>query len=98
MRRSAPIRGSSVSPSAPQFHDRLSLVPSRPSSPLASLCLRSYDTRSRSVKPSCAVTKFTDAYGRRPPHAYRSLDPDSRYPRSRTSGSAPRQKSRTASR
>ncbi len=36
------------------------------SSPLASLCFCSYETRSRSVKPSCAVTKLTDATGRRP--------------------------------
>ena len=37
--RSALISGSSVSPSTPQFHERLSSVPSRLSSPLASLCL-----------------------------------------------------------
>ena len=33
--------GSSVGPSAPQFHERLSSVPSRLASPLASLCLAS---------------------------------------------------------
>src|SRR5439155_10673087 len=37
--RRAQIAGSSVSPSAPQFHDRLSSVPSRLPSRLASLCL-----------------------------------------------------------
>src|SRR3954471_11208107 len=36
--RSALIAGSSVSPSAPQFQDRLSSVPSRLPSLLASLC------------------------------------------------------------
>src|SRR5690242_11846827 len=34
---------SSVGPSAPQFHERLSLVPSFPCSPFASLCLSLYD-------------------------------------------------------
>src|SRR4029450_2764255 len=38
-RRSALISGSSVSPSTPQFHERLSGVPSWLSSRLASLCL-----------------------------------------------------------
>ena len=38
-RRRALTAGSSVGPSAPQFHERLSSVPSRLSSPLASLCL-----------------------------------------------------------
>ncbi len=37
--RRAFTAGSSAGPSAPQFHDRLSSLPSRPSSPLASLCL-----------------------------------------------------------
>ena len=37
--RSAPIAGSSVSPSTPQFHERLLSLPSRLSSRLASLCL-----------------------------------------------------------
>ena len=41
LRRSAMISGSSVGPSTPQFHERLSSVPSRLSSPLASLCLSS---------------------------------------------------------
>ena len=36
--RSASTFGSSVSPSAPQFHEWLSLEPSRLSSPLAWLC------------------------------------------------------------
>ena len=54
--RSSRTSGSSVSPSTPQFHDRLWLSPSLLSSPLASLCLSLYDTRSRSVNPSCEVT------------------------------------------
>ena len=37
------IAGSVVGPSAPLFQERLSSVPSRLSSPLASLCLWSYD-------------------------------------------------------
>src|SRR5580692_3633732 len=37
--RSASTSGSGVGPSAPQFQERLSLVPSRFASPLASLCL-----------------------------------------------------------
>ena len=37
--RSSTISGSSVAPSAPQFHERLSSVPSRLSSRFASLCL-----------------------------------------------------------
>ena len=61
--RSSRISGSSVGPSAPQFHDRLSSVPSRLSSRFASLCLSLYETRSASVKPSCAVTKLMDADG-----------------------------------
>ena len=56
---------SSVGPSAPQFHERLSSVPSLFDSPFASLCLCSYDTRSRNVKPSWKVTKLIEALGRR---------------------------------
>src|SRR3954449_949235 len=74
--RSALTSGSSVSPSTPQFQDRLSSVPSRLPSRFSSLCLWSYETRSRSVKPSCAVTKLIDAYGYRPSSPYRSLEPD----------------------
>ena len=37
--RRASTSGSGVGPSAPQFQERLSLVPSRFASPLASLCL-----------------------------------------------------------
>jgi hypothetical protein len=55
--RSSLILTSSVGPSAPWFQDRLWSWPSRLSSPLASLCLSLYLTRSCSVKPSCAVTK-----------------------------------------
>jgi hypothetical protein len=36
--RSASTAGSELGPSTPQFHDRLWLLPSRLSSPLASLC------------------------------------------------------------
>ena len=50
--RSRSISGSSVGPSTPQFQLRLSSAPSRLCSPLASLCLRLYDTRSFSEKPS----------------------------------------------
>src|SRR5712691_6865053 len=56
--RSALILGSSVGPSTPQFHERLSLAPSLLFSLFASLCLSLYETRSRSVNPSCAVTKL----------------------------------------
>ena len=66
---------SSVGPSTPEFHERLSSVPSRPSSPFASLCFSLYETRSASVKPSCAVTKLIDADGRRPVASYRSDEP-----------------------
>ena len=59
--RSAWISPSSVGPSTPWFHDRLWLSPSRLSSPLASLCLSLYETRSCRVNPSCAVTKLIDA-------------------------------------
>ena len=62
--RSALIAGSSVGPSTPQFQDRLWLSPSLLPSPLASLCFSLYETRSCSVKPSCAVTKLTLAIGR----------------------------------
>ena len=39
--RRASIAGSVLGPSAPEFQDRLSSVPSRFDSPLASLCLAS---------------------------------------------------------
>src|SRR5262249_53403536 len=64
--RSELTSGSSVGPSTPQFQLRLSSVPSRLSSRFASLCFSLYETRSASVKPSCAVTKLIDANGRRP--------------------------------
>jgi hypothetical protein len=73
--RSLRISGSSVGPSAPQFHDRLLSVPSRFSSPLASLCFSLYDTRSFSVKPSCAVMKFTLAHEPRWLWPKRSAEP-----------------------
>src|SRR5215469_3342327 len=96
--RSAMIAGSLAGPSAPQFQDRLSLLPSWLPSPLASLCLVLYDTRSVSVKPSWQVTKLIEATGRRPLVSYRSLEPDSREANSGRVDGWPRQKSRTASR
>ncbi|MPM61608.1 hypothetical protein SDC9_108468 [bioreactor metagenome] len=96
--RNALISGSSVSPSTPQFHERLSSEPSRFDSPLALLCLTSYVTRSRMVNPSCAVTKFTEASGRRPECWKSSPDPDSRVASSWTPCTALRQKSRVCPR
>ena len=90
---------SSVSPSSPQFQDRLLSEPSRLCSPLASLCLRLYDTRSRSVNPSCEVTKLIELYGERPSSAYRSEEPASRVASVRIPSLVDaRQKSRTVSR
>jgi hypothetical protein len=62
-RRSASMARSSVGPSAPQFQLKLSLAPSRLFSPLASLCLVLYETRSLSVKPSWQVTKLMLRFG-----------------------------------
>ena len=59
------MAGSSVGPSTPQFQLTLSLLPSRLFSPLASLCLPLYETRSLSVKPSWQVTKLTLCSGSR---------------------------------
>src|SRR5581483_9795697 len=95
--RNALISGSSVSPSAPWFQERLSSVPSLLSSPFASLCLSLYETRSRNVKPSCAVTKLIDANGLRPSDWYRSDEPVKRCAKSGPFAS-PRQKSRIVSR
>ena len=53
------MRTESVDPSAPQFRLALSEVPSRLSSPLASLCRSSKLTRSVRVNPSWQVTKLT---------------------------------------
>src|SRR5215510_2737742 len=89
---------SSVGPSTPQFQERLCHSPSRSWSPLASLCLPLYETRSCSVKPSCAVTKLMLANGRRPLCAYSSELPVSREANSASVPSAPRQKSRIESR
>ena len=50
------------------------------------------------MKPSCAVTKFTDAYGDRPSSAYRSEEPATRVATVRMPLEAPRQKSRISSR
>ena len=58
--------GLSVGPSAPEFQERLWLSPSALPSPLASLCLSLYETRSFRVKLSWVVTKFTLAEGWRP--------------------------------
>src|SRR4051794_25792459 len=76
--RSALMVSSLVGPSAPQFHERLWLSPSLLSSLFASLCFSLYETRSRSVNPSWAVTKLMLAYGRRPVSAYRSELPVNR--------------------
>src|SRR5659263_488444 len=76
--RRAVITASSVGPSTPQFHDRLWPSPSALPSSLASLCLSLYETRSVSVKPSCAVTKLIEAIGLRPVCSYRSEEPESR--------------------
>src|ERR1700722_16878485 len=57
------IAGSSLGPSTPWFQLLLLSVPSRLFSPLASLCLRSYETRSWSVKPSWTTTKLTPVDG-----------------------------------
>src|SRR5438045_8092593 len=81
----------SVGPSTPQFHERLSPTPSLFPSPFASLCLSLYETRSRSVKPSCAVMKLIDAYGRLPVSSYRSELPVKRDARSSIDESVPRQ-------
>ncbi|CAM5590653.1 hypothetical protein SHIRM173S_01317 [Streptomyces hirsutus] len=57
-----------------------------------------YETRSRRVKPSCAVTKLTLARGRRLLCAYRSEEPVRREANSPSVCGSVRQKSRTASR
>ena len=49
----------------PKLNDRLLSVPSRFDSPLPRLCFALYEVRSASVKPSCAVMKFTLASGPR---------------------------------
>src|SRR6185369_16933551 len=85
-------------PSVPQFQERLWLSPSRFSSPLASLCLSLYETRSVSVNPSCAVTKLIEWNGLRPSSWYRSADPVIREANSARVAGSPRQKSRTVSR
>src|SRR5439155_26476015 len=95
--RSSFTAGSSVGPSTPQFHERLSSVPSRLPSPFASLCFWLYDTRSSSVNPSWAVTKLIDANGRRPSRSYRSAEPPNLDATSRAAA-LPRQKSRITSR
>src|SRR5262249_25041188 len=95
--RSASTASSSVGPSAPRFQERLSSVPSRFSSPFASLCFSLSETRSRSVKPSCAVTKLIEAKGSRPSSPYRSAEPVKR-PANSPTLPWPRQKSRTESR
>src|ERR1700685_4253417 len=59
--RNVCIALSSVGPSAPQIHERLSELPSRLSSPFASLCFSLYETTSLSVKPSWATMKLTQA-------------------------------------
>src|SRR5207244_125088 len=90
--------GSSVGPSAPQFHEWLSFVPSLLSSLLASLSFWSYDTRSCRVNPSWQVTKLMLAYGRRPVCSYRSPDPVIRLASLSAGTSCPAQYLRMASR
>src|SRR5262249_31457810 len=91
------ISTSLLGPSTPQFQERLSELPSRFSSPFASLCFSLYVTRSFSVYPSCAVMKLTHADGFRPRRSNRSGDATKRV--ERAAGFAwPLQKSRTVSR
>src|ERR1700689_1687124 len=99
--RSAVMAASVVGPSAPEFHDRLSLAPSRLDSPLASLCWLWEDTRSAIGKPSCTVIGFTEAVGLRrslPSPPYRSDDPAKRVANSPRPIFWLRQKSRMLSR
>src|SRR5437899_5421430 len=91
------IAGSSVGPSAPWFQERLVELPSWLFSPLASLCLSLYVTRSLSVKPSCAVMKLTLDQGRRPDLLKKSGEPQRRGA-SALGPACARQKSRTVSR
>src|SRR6266851_7340779 len=63
--RSPSMPGSSDGPSTPLFHELLSLAPSWLFSPLASLCLSLYVTRSRKVNPSWAVRKLMLPVGTR---------------------------------
>src|SRR6516162_6474132 len=69
---------SSAGPSTPQFHELLFEVPSWLFSWLASLCLSLYETRSLSVKPSCAVMKLMLAQGLRPRTLKKSTEAASR--------------------
>src|SRR5215469_2988001 len=92
------MAGSSDGPSTPQFHDRLSSVPSLLASPFASLCLASYETRSRRVKPSWTVMRFTDAVGRRPDRPNMSDEPQNLVANSPMPTGWLRQKSRMVSR
>src|SRR4051812_28805450 len=87
--RNALISGSSVSPSAPQFHELLFELPSRLSSLFASLCLSLYETRSFRQNPSCAVMKLTLAHGLRPRWLKRSAEAVSRVASSGTLPSSP---------
>src|ERR1035437_5584300 len=64
--RSERMAGSTVSPSAPQFQELLSLDPSWLFSPFLSLCFELYETRSLSVNPSWQVTKFPLLWAGRP--------------------------------
>ena len=58
--------GSSVGPSTPQFQAEVRVEPSRFPSPLISLCLALYETRSARVKPSWQVMKLIEWSGPRP--------------------------------
>src|SRR6056297_2597736 len=90
--------GSSLGPSSPQFHERLSFIPSWLFSPFAPLCLSLYDTKSLRVNPSCTVIKLMLATGLRKLSRYKSELPVKRVANSGNALSAPRQKSRMQSR
>ena len=61
--RASKQQGGERDRTTPQFQEKLSLLPSRLPSPLASLCFWLYAHRSCSVKPSCAITKLMPWYG-----------------------------------
>mmetsp|Transcript_106561 Transcript_106561/g.301442 ORF Transcript_106561/g.301442 Transcript_106561/m.301442 type:complete len:201 (-) Transcript_106561:1265-1867(-) len=84
-----------VWPSTPQFHEMLWSSPLF--SPLQALCLPLYETRSRRVKPSCAVTKLMEWKGLRPLCLKRSELPHSRVANSPFMPASPFMNDRTVS-
>src|SRR5215831_6626850 len=90
--------GSSVGPSCPWFQERLLLWPSAPFSPFASLCFSLYETRSLSVKPSCAVMKLIVDQGLRPRLLNKSPEPATRAANSPIFPLSPFQNDRAVSR